>query len=160
MTARPASALACLAFLVPVLAAGQSTDTAAERARLGNQRIQAEAEQRAREEQDAQRSQVSISTRQPTEPQLSPSQPAALAGSTSVPTQAPAGPSGSNPVLAPPISGEAADTALSRQVSADEDDRTSRALRQIRELGELKDAGYVTEEEFRRIKDRILERQF
>jgi hypothetical protein len=32
----------------------------------------------------------------------------------------------------------------------------ARVLEQLRQLGELKDAGYVTDEEFDRIKERIL----
>ena len=36
----------------------------------------------------------------------------------------------------------------------------SKALEQLRELGDLKDAGLVTEEEFERIKKRILDSQF
>jgi hypothetical protein len=36
----------------------------------------------------------------------------------------------------------------------------SRTLEQLRELGELKDAGYLTVEEFERIKQRILDRRF
>ena len=33
----------------------------------------------------------------------------------------------------------------------------SRALEQLRELGALKDAGYLTDEEFQLLKDKILE---
>ena len=35
----------------------------------------------------------------------------------------------------------------------------SRTLKQLRSLGELKDDGYITEEEFRRIKQKILDSQ-
>ena len=34
------------------------------------------------------------------------------------------------------------------------------ALEQLRTLGELRDAGYVTDDEFARIKKKILEKQF
>jgi hypothetical protein len=36
----------------------------------------------------------------------------------------------------------------------------SRALEQLRELGELHDAGYLTDEEFERVKQRILDSRF
>jgi hypothetical protein len=39
-------------------------------------------------------------------------------------------------------------------------DRTDRALEQLRELGKLKDAGYLTDAEFQRIKQRILDTHF
>jgi hypothetical protein len=40
------------------------------------------------------------------------------------------------------------------------DDRTEQGLAQLRELGKLKDAGYLTDAEFQRIKQRILDTHF
>jgi hypothetical protein len=62
------AALTCLIALAPGLAGGQSPDPAAERARLGNERI--EAERRAREELEEQApapsGQVAVATPAPT----------------------------------------------------------------------------------------------
>jgi hypothetical protein len=44
--------------------------------------------------------------------------------------------------------------------AAADGDLTQRGLQQLRELGALKDAGHVTEEEFQRIKRRILDSHF
>ena len=100
--------------------------TVSERERLGNQRIQIEAEMRAREEQRrleeaeqarlrsaeaAQRSEIAATT------------PGAMPGAT------------------------AAESRVDM----------SRTLEQLRMLGELKDDGYITEDEFRKIKQKILD---
>jgi len=124
-----AIALICLLVAAPGLALGQSEDPAAERARLGNERI--EAERRAREELEQQN--------------LAP-QPAAQPATAASPTPR-AQPQGETPPAEP------------RRPPA-EADRTERGLQQLRELGKLKDAGYLTDAEFQRIKQQILEIHF
>jgi hypothetical protein len=126
-----ATALICLLAFAPGLALGQSQDPAAERARLGNERI--EAERRAREELEQQ-------NRAP-QPAAQPAgQPTAL----SAPRTQPQG-------EAPPPGPRRPPT---------EADRTERGLQQLRELGKLKDAGYLTDAEFQRIKQQILDIHF
>ena len=49
--------------------------------------------------------------------------------------------------------------AESSSTGAGSVDDMSRTLMQLRSLGELKDDGYITEEEFRRIKQKILDNQ-
>ena len=100
--------------------------TISERERLGNQRIQIEAEMRAREEQ-----------RRIEEAEQARLQAAEAAQRSAVAATAP----GSMP---------GATTAGSRV------DMT-RTLEQLRMLGELQDDGYITEEEFRKIKQKILD---
>lgn len=149
MTVRQAAALIGLLALGPGLAVGQSPDAAAERARLANQRIQAEAERRAREELESQ-NQTSALARQPAPASALPgSSPATDEPVEPVRTGQPAPAAEAVHASSPPRPGPAV-----------EDERTSRALEQLRDLGELKDAGYLTEEEFRRIKTRIIESQF
>ena len=100
--------------------------TVSERERLGNQRIQVEAEMRAREEQ-----------RRLEEAEQARLRAAEAAKRSEVATIAP----GSMPGT----------TAAGSRVDM------SRTLEQLRMLGELKDDGYVTEEEFRKIKQKILD---
>jgi hypothetical protein len=149
MIARPAATLLWILALSPGIAGGQSPDAAAERARLGNERIQAEAERRAREEQEAQR----MTSAGAAAPQTAPPVPQA-----SQPTDGRAAAATPAPLSSPPSAGAAPPPGPLQPPVADVD-RTSRMLEQLRELGELKDAGYVTEDEFRRIKTRILEGQ-
>jgi hypothetical protein len=122
-----ATALICLLAFAPGLALGQSQDPAAERARLGNERI--EAERRAREELEQQD--------RATEPA---GQPAA------------------SPTPRTQSQGEAPPPGPRRPPT--EADRTERGLQQLRELGKLKDAGYLTDAEFQRIKQQILDIHF
>jgi hypothetical protein len=124
-----ATAFICLLAFAPGLALGQSQDPAAERARLGNERI--EAERRAREELE-----------QPDQAPESAGQPAAAASST---------PRTQSQGEAPPAGPRRPPT---------EADRTERGLQQLRELGKLKDAGYLTDAEFQRIKQQILDIHF
>lgn len=100
--------------------------TISERERLGNQRIQIEAEMRAREEQ-----------RRLEEAEKARLRAAEAAKSSSAASNTP-------------------DSAPSATV-ADESVDMSRTLEQLRMLGELKDDGYITEEEFRKIKQKILD---
>lgn len=131
--------LLLICMLNPALAVAQSNDAAAERARIANERIQAEATRRAEEEE----------RRRQAEAQLAAERAAAAARGEQqaqqvmrddppVTTKRPEPPR-------PPAGGTA---------------DMSRALEQLRTLGELKDAGYLTDEEFARIKSRILESQF
>ena len=106
---------------------GQSPDPAAERARLGNERI--EAERRAREE---------------IERQNQAPEPAAQPAAALTPAMQPRGD-------APPAGPQRPPTDV---------DRTERGLEQLRELGKLKDAGYLTDAEFKRIKQQILDNHF
>lgn len=113
--------------LCPLAAPAQSDDLAAERARIANQRIEAEA--RVREEQERQA-------------RLAAEREAAAA---------------SQPAATPASSVESvpARTAASEATPSPAD--VDRILEQIRTLGELRDAGYVTDSEFERIKRRILD---
>lgn len=130
-----AIAFICLLAFAPGHALGQSQDPAAERARLGNERI--EAERRAREELE-QQNQAPQPAGQPA------GQPAAQSAASPTPgTQ--------SQVEAPPTG--------PRRPPA-EADRTERGLQQLRELGKLKDAGYLTDAEFQRIKQQILDIHF
>ncbi|MBT8092411.1 MAG: SHOCT domain-containing protein [Gammaproteobacteria bacterium] len=130
--------LACL--LWPPLAVAQSSDAAEERARIANQRIQAEASRRAEEEE----------RRRQAEAQLAAERAAAEARAEQLPVQ--------------PVVREDPPVTTTRQEPprppADSPAETSRALQQLRTLGELRDAGYVTDEEFARIKKKILDSQF
>ena len=130
--------LICLLWSPLVVA--QASDAAADRARIANQRIQAEANRRAEEE---------VRRRQ-AEAQLAAERDAAEARSEKLKAQQ---------VVRedPPV------TTIRREPPrppAGSTADTSRALQQLRTLGELKDAGYLTEEEFARIKSRILDSQF
>ena len=132
-----------LAPLVAVaLTPAIADDVAAERARLANQRIQIEEERRAREEEErlaqaqAQaQTQTETEDRRETNVEVAPAseQP----GDTSSPPAARSTQTG--------VSGAPADRV-----------EMSRALEQLRELGALRDAGYVTEEEFEQLKKTIL----
>ena len=91
--------------------------TVSERERLGNQRIQVEAEMRAREEQR----------------RIEAEQAAARSAMAAAQNAKP----------------DATETTGS--------DDMYRTLEQLRLLGELKDDGYITDEEFRKIKQKILD---
>jgi len=126
------SALILLAALTLALmhqpAAAQDPSTAAaERARLANQRIEAEARRRAEEEQARQQEAILETPAQAAS--VAASQPPAVAGTATRPATPPAH--------------DAADLSL--------------VLQQLKALGELKDAGYVDDEEFERIKQRIID---
>ena len=98
-----------------------------ERGRLANQRIQAETEIRAREEQR----------------RLEEAEQARLrAQEEAIKSEA---------AIAPSSDFQSAEAASSTDMS--------RVLKQLRSLGELKDDGYITEEEFRTIKQKILDSQ-
>ena len=122
-------------------------DPAAERARLANQRIQAEAERRAEEQRAREADLQSIAAETPIAQTPAPSTsetPAAARPETRSATQT-AAPADERVMTIPGKAGSA-DLSL--------------ALEQLKTLGELKDAGHVTEEEFERIKRRILDSNF
>ena len=104
----------------------------AERSRLGNARIQQDMERRARaEEQRVQPEQQRI------EPQQAPSVPQ----STSAPTPPAANAPQPAAAIASPPAGNSG---------------MSETLELLQKLGELKDAGYVTEDEYSKLKQRVL----
>ncbi len=132
--------LASLILLQPASAlAQQDNSAAAQRAQIANQRIQAEAQRQAEEE--AKRAEAEAR------------QAAALLAARARQAQAQqlANPAAETPALptgqpqTPPASEEPPAAPMGE------------TLEQIRTLGELRDAGYVTEEEFQRIKSRILD---
>lgn len=133
----------------------QSTDTAAERARLANERIQLEAQRRAEEERQRREREALESEIQKSENRQSEAQAQAA---DAAPTRTDEQP---RPRAAPAATETAtAPAAAPPPLPPAGDDRISRALEQLRELGELRDAGYVTDEEFERIKTRILDSRF
>lgn len=127
-------------LLFASMAWAQADDMAAERARLANQRIEAEA--RAREEQERQ-ARLAAERELAAVPQQTAPPVAVEARRTTAETPAPT-PQSARDDVAP------GDATIP---SADVD----RILQQIRTLGELRDAGYVTDAEFERIKRRILD---
>lgn len=126
-------------FLGPMIALAQADDPAEERARLANQRIQAEMERRQREEQE--HAETAAREEAARADEVARSEPLRASQIDQV-TQTP-------PPDRPPVPPAATGTV---DVSA--------ALEQLRTLGELRDAGYITDEEFARIKKKILDRQF
>ncbi len=136
-----------LIILIPALAlalpfAAAADDVAAERARLANQRIQAEDERRAREEEERlKQAQAEVAVAVQAEPAV----------------QVQAEPA---PVVQPmEQSAPTASREVATATASDPVDRIemSRALEQLRELGALKDAGYLTDEEFQLLKKKILD---
>lgn len=125
MKLAPLVLMLCLPVLPAQAALAQSDAMAAERAKLANQRIRVEADQKAREEEERQRAaaEQALPQGEAVQSQQEPrSDPATL----------PAAPA-----------------------TADRTDMY-RVLEQLRELGELRDAGYVTEEEFQELKQAII----
>ena len=135
-------ALTFLATLALALAyspaSAQDPSAAAEqRARLANQRIEAEARRRAEEEERILAQEANLSV----------AEPAASGAASQAPAVASA-PARSIPSVSP--------DSASRSTAGDRDD-LSLVLEQLKSLGELKDAGYVDDEEFERIKQRIID---
>lgn len=166
-------------------ASAQSNDPAAERARLANQRIAAEAARRAGPDEAANAA-VSAATAEPTKaieagdgamcggmpeiappPESPPPVNAADLGNASVPSDpAPAAVAAAAPAAPdlPPGAAVAEDSKRAdaaptveyeRQESGGRD--VSSMLEELERLGQLRDAGYVTDEEFEQIKKRIFE---
>lgn len=117
----------------------QADDVAAERARLANQRIQVEEERRAREEEER----LEQAQTQP--------EPENLRGSTMETASASDQPQETSSA---PASRGTQTSASGAPVDRIE---MSRVLEQLRELGALREAGYVTEEEFEQLKKKILD---
>lgn len=171
MRSRLAIVTAIVSGLGPGLLHAQATDTAAERARLGNERARIEAEQRAREaEANAVVPEADTGMDAPPPPSSPDSTKAMPPGDEPAPPEpttpaAPAAPAATaEPV--PPIADSSAaapghgTSARDKAAPTPDPDEISRALEQLRELGKLRDAGYVTDEEFDRIKQRILDGRF
>lgn len=149
------SALTTCVMLSIMLSAplyAQDSNAAAERARLANQRIQAEAERRAQEERERlaaiERAAASAKARGTQQTDVALSQ-------SSSPSKAPI----SNAPSAEPQTQQVRQPWEAAENRARQQAEMSIALEQIRSLGELRDRGYVTEEEFAAIKKRILASQ-
>ena len=108
----------------------------AERARLGNARIQQDMERRAREEENrvtaAQSESVSVQEAAPAVQQTSVA-PTVVAAQQPPPPSAPVSPRSSS---------------------------ITETLELLQKLGELKDAGYVTEDEYNKLKQKVLADEF
>lgn len=159
-TAGMVAVLALAGMVPPALA--QDQDAAAERARIANQRIQAEVALRERAERTrrdeaaraAAATQPAAASADATPATVSAGSPPAAA----IPQVTSAEPRADMPEVVPVISADQpVRTAAPAKGQSSGDANISRALEQIRSLGELKDAGYVTEAEFEQIKRRILE---
>ena len=127
-----------LAPLVAVaLTPAIADDVAAERARLANQRIQIEEERRAREEEER-LAQAQTESEDPRETDVEMAAASEQPGDMSSPPET---------------------RSTQTSVGGPPPDRIemSRALEQLRELGALRDAGYLTEEEFAQLKKKILD---
>ncbi len=143
---------------VPALALAQASDVASERSRIANQRIQAEADRQAQEEEQAQQA----AARQAAAQQQAAARQAAAqqqAAAAAVSSQAAAAERSTTEAAATPRTSPPATQAPATRVPSD-GATISRGLEHLRELGELRDAGYVTDEEFERIKRKILESEF
>lgn len=167
--------LALLLAQAPLPAYAQADDVAAERARLAYERIEAEAKAREQQMREGRvqspqpAATAPAAARPPSaarEPSLAASpvpnneRPAAPRPQARTEAAAGASPgSGAGAVSSLPASRSTVPPAGSVRPGAGSED-LSRALEQLRTAGELKDAGYITQEEFERIKARILDSQF
>ena len=132
--------LASMSLAVSDPVAAQSDTLAAERAKLGNQRAQSEAELRARAEEEHRKEAEAIA-RVRAEEQAQGQRTRIAAGLAAHATNE-----------RTPVDSAVSEVSNEGTESAD----LTRALEQLRMLGDLKDAGHLTEEEFQRIKARIL----
>jgi hypothetical protein len=128
-----------VSLLIVAMTPAMADDVAAERARLANQRIQIEEERRAREEEER----LEQAQTQP--------EPENLRGSTMETASASDQPQETSSA---PASRGTQTSASGAPVDRIE---MSRVLEQLRELGALREAGYVTEEEFEQLKKKILD---
>ncbi len=133
----------------------QEADTASERERLGNERARIEAERRARETEPD----VAAPAAMPAEdrPAADPVETAPTAATSAAQVSAAPAEPPAVPATTPVKAADAGEIPGDRAADAA---GITEALEQLRELGELRDAGYVTDEEFDRIKRRILETRF
>ncbi len=120
-------------FFIALSAPALADDIADQRARLANQRIQLEEERRARAEAEAERLREAAS-----EPVNEPAIERATVNENA------------NPASTPDSQELVNDVSAERM-------EMSRALEQLRELGALRDAGYVTDQEFEQLKKKILD---
>ena len=135
-------------FAAAAFAHAQSADESVgtERARLANQRIHSELERRAREEEQRQTESAVREAQQPAAGAPVSTAADDVPKSVDVASAEPAAvPPGSSMAPAGSTGGASADMSI--------------VLEQLRTLGELRDAGYVTNEEFERIKKKILDDQ-
>ncbi|MEM8684585.1 MAG: SHOCT domain-containing protein [Pseudomonadota bacterium] len=121
--------------------AQQESNPAEERARIANQRIQAEAQRLAEEQRRAAEAEARQQAAEEAARAREAQSRAAAAETVPVRAEPPAPPPADRPLLPTP----------------EEQARMEKALQQIRSLGELRDAGYVTDDEFEQIKRRILD---
>ena len=128
-----------VSLLIVATTPAMANDVAAERARLANQRIQIEEERRAREEEER------------LEQAQTQTEPENLRGSTMETASASDQPQETSSA---PVSRGTQASASGAPVDRIE---MSRVLEQLRELGALREAGYVTEEEFEQLKKKILD---
>ncbi len=143
-------ALVFLGLLFAAPAWSQSNDIAAERSRVANERIRIEAERMAQEEK--QRAESAAETEPMRAPEEEQAQlPVEVERRQMIETQ----PDVITPTVAP------SEPAPSETVPINdgETDRLgmSLMLEHLQVLGQLRDSGYVTEAEFERIKQRILD---
>jgi CRP-like cAMP-binding protein len=128
-----------VSLLIVAMTPAMADDVAAERARLANQRIQIEEERRAREEEERlEQAQAQIEPEGRHETIVDIAEPSDQPQETS----------------SAPVSRGTQTSASGAPVDRIE---MSRVLEQLRELGALREAGYVTEEEFEQLKKKILD---
>ena len=137
MSFRASFTIVGLVALWPLLAVAQTDDVAEQRGQIANPRIQAEADRRVEDELAS-----------PEPGAATPAEPAAA--TAAITGAAAATPESADFVPAPA-------TVTPDTAPAEDRGSSSTMLEQLRELGALRDAGYVTEEEFELIKARILE---
>ena len=155
-------------YLVAIpLALAQTSDSGAgtesypgsERARLGNERIQAEIELRAREEQRRLEEEAQARLRA----EEAAARSAMAANQTPRPEMAASGETAATQNPRPEMAASrelgASQNPKPEPTEAADSDDIYRTLEQLRILGELKDDGYISDEEFQRIKRRILDDQ-
>ncbi|MEL7536449.1 MAG: SHOCT domain-containing protein [Pseudomonadota bacterium] len=137
--------------------AAQENNAAAERARLGEQRVQAEASQRAREEEERSRQQqfAEAEAARLAAAARAPAPSAEPVPSATVPTPVNRQPRASGAAAVQATVSAPLPPASAQSVTADPN--LSLMLEQLRQLGELKAAGVVNDDEFERIKQRILD---
>ena len=143
-------AFALLAITVPAIGVAQSNDAAAERARIANQRIQAEAARQAAEEERRQEQQARVAAEQARV--RAEQERLAAREATAVAQQEKAQLARVEPAVV-----ESAPRAPVATTAPPTRAEMNKALEQLRTLGELRDAGYVTDEEFERIKKKIID---
>lgn len=144
-----------VALTLASLGAYAQDSAAAERARIANERIAAEAERRARAETEdrtaAARSQTASALEEAREAASAPASPTPA---QTVPLREQSAPMAAE---APPDQSTPVEPAETDHRSRSSGSNLAPLLEQLRTLGELKDAGYVTEDEFERIKSRLLD---